>query len=121
MEGYPLSLPDTVSLRQYGTVLFGRDIRGELPPVPEDWPVRCLNTRLNQLIRAITDQVGPYGSDVNATAQAWGADGVMSEPLWCARQLYSLMTGEMLAKEHAAHWYLGRCSHGALAEAQVSD
>ncbi len=31
MEGYPLSLPDTVSLARYGEVLLGRDVREELP------------------------------------------------------------------------------------------
>jgi len=43
MEGYPLSLPDTVNLRRHGAVLAGRDLRPGLPDVPEDWPVvrRC--------------------------------------------------------------------------------
>lgn len=69
MEGYPLSLPDTVSLRRYGAVLAGRDVRSDLPEVPDDWPVVYLRERLEQLIRAVSAQVGPYGPDVAKAAR----------------------------------------------------
>lgn len=117
MEGYPLSLPDTVSLRRYGVVLWGQDLRSDLPPIPEDWPLVYLHTRVTQLLQAVSSQAHLPLPDATARAKALGADGAMSEPLWCARQLYSLMTGEMLAKEHAAAWYLKRCQEGPLAEA----
>jgi hypothetical protein len=116
MEGYPLSLPDTVSLVRHGTLLSGQEIRGELPRVPDDWPRLYLRERLDQLNRAVSDQLGPYGPHIEATVRSWGADGIMSEPLWLARHLYSLLTGEILAKEQAASWYLARGKAGALAE-----
>lgn len=117
MEGYPLSLPDTVSLRRYGAVLAGRDVRSDLPEVPDDWPVVYLRERLEQLIRAVSAQVGPYGPDVAKAAREWGAEGIMTEPLWCARHLYSVMAGDMLSKEDAAAWYIERFGGGPLAEA----
>lgn len=115
MEGYPLSLPDTISLRKYGVALWGQDLRDSLPACPDEWALAYLKTRVAQLLQAVSANAPT--PDLHARAKAMGAEGAMSEPLWCARQLYSLITGEMLAKEHAAEWYLGGHQDGALAEA----
>ncbi len=68
------------------------------------------------MIGAVSRQVGPYGGEMEAAVRAWGPEGIMSEPLWCARQFFSLRSGDILLKEDAADWYRSY-GEGPLAEA----
>jgi hypothetical protein len=117
MEGYPLSLPDTVSLMQDGQLLYGTDVGDRLPRVGPDWAPRYLRVRLAQLRRAVEQGTGPFGPALLEAVGTWGPTGIMSHPLWFARHLYSLETGRILSKEAAIDWYLGRWPEGALADA----
>ncbi len=116
MQGYPLSLPDTVCLTRYGVLLSGEDIRSELPPVPDTWAEQYLSIQISQLQRVVRQKVGPFGEESEAAAEAWGPEGIMSFPLWFARHLYSLeQRGEVTSKRRAAEWYLQHHRSGALA------
>lgn len=117
MEGYPLSLPDTVSLVRYGVPLVGRLEPEALPAVPADWPVLFMRPFLQSVLGAVERGAGPYGTGALAERVAWGPEGTASHPIWFARHLYSLHTGEMIPKPHAMAWYLGRRPVGALADA----
>ncbi|OPG16689.1 hypothetical protein B2M26_05385 [Ferroacidibacillus organovorans] len=107
MEGYPLSLPDTVCLRRHGVALTGEDIRSRMPTVPSDWVNQYLGIQLSELKQAVNQKIGPFGDRPQEAAVNWGPEGIMSYPIWFARHLYSLsLAGEVTSKERAIQWYL---------------
>lgn len=116
MAGYPLSLPDTVALARYGQTLYGQEMLTLLPPIPTDWAAEYLSIRLGQHLAGAQRGAPPFGPDPEQAAAALGPGGLMAEVQWMARHLYSLTSGELLAKEHAAYWYMGRGREGALAQ-----